>query len=86
MRRPRWWSRRPLLKLSVGAVLVALPWLALVPSNIYRGVAVIERCDGEIKQRFGDDVEVIQGQERVRWFPPSWRCPATNGRVVHIWP
>lgn len=27
-----------------------------------------------------------EGGFKPRWMLPSWRCPASNGRTVHIWP
>lgn len=85
--RPRWSRRRRRFMIGTLVIFaVSLPWLALVPGAIWRGVGVIERCDDAIGREFDDSTYLAQGQERVRWFPPSWRCPATNGQVVHIGP
>lgn len=82
----RGWSRRRLIAIAVALVVLSLPWLLLVPAAIFHGLGVVERCDNKIHARYGEDTELVQGDEGVRWFPPSWECPATNGKTIYMWP
>jgi len=71
----------------VALLVVSLPWLALIPMGIWRGVAVIEPCDHRAAERFGKETAfAVRGQEHVRAFPPAWVCPLTNGESVSVSP
>jgi hypothetical protein len=69
-------------------VLVALPWLLLIPMGVWRGIAVIEPCDRKALERFGpaDTAFAVRGAEHVQWFPPAWECPLDNGESVVVSP
>ena len=64
---------------------VSLPWLALIPMGLWRGIAVIEPCDRKAEERFGpQSTYAVRGAEHVRWLPPAWVCPLGNGESVSV--
>lgn len=67
-------------------VVVLLPWLALIPMGVFRGVAVVEPCDRKARERFGQEVGALveRGAEHVRWWLPAWECPLVNGASVSV--
>ena len=80
-------KRRTICLLVAAATLVlALPWLGLIPMGVWRGVAVIEPCDRKAQDRFGPvpGVYAVRGEEYVRLFPPAWVCPLDNGETVTV--
>lgn len=79
-------SRRRLVVGFICAVLLAAPWLCLIPMGVWRGVAVIEPCDSNARQRYGDaaGVYAVRGAERVRLLPPAWECTLTNGETESV--
>jgi len=78
-------SARAKVALAVGvAVIVASPWLVLIPGHIWP-LFVIEQCDAEATEQYGkESVSAIRGAEHVRWWPPAWVCPLTNGEVEDL--
>lgn len=77
-------SRKVLLVAAVVTV-VGLPWLALIPMGIWRGIAVIEPCDAKAQDRFGKEAAyAVRGDEYARAFPPAWVCPLDNGESVAV--
>lgn len=67
--------------------IASVPWLALLPGLVWRGVAVIERCDRAAAEKFGkESVYVLRGEEHVRLWTPVWVCPLDNGETITISP
>ena len=65
---------------ATAAVLIV--GVRIVPGLIWRGVAVVEPCDRKAQDRFGDDVSIVRGEERISWWPPGWECRLTNGETI----
>jgi hypothetical protein len=79
-------TRRTKVLLLSGTVLLGLlPWLALMPMGVWRGVAVVEPCDRNAEKQFGTEIAyAVRGAEYVRAFPPAWVCPLDNGESVSV--
>jgi hypothetical protein len=77
--------KRAVLGGAVGlAVLLVVLGALILPGAIWRGTAVMEPCDAEVRQQYGplDEVHVLREDIHLRWFPPSWVCPLSNGEEV----
>ena len=76
------WER--VLGSTVVVLLLATPWLVLIPMGIFRGIAVVEVCDRKARERYGINTFTRQGEEHVRLLPPAWVCPLSNDEAVTL--
>ena len=74
------WRRQTGAGLAVLLLLaVAVFGIRLVPGVIWRGTAVWEPCEAKVRDLYGDDVTVLRDEAHIRWAPPGWVCPLSNG-------
>lgn len=66
------------------AIVIAMVGFALLPGLIWRGVAVVEPCEAKVSSQYGplDEVHVLREEIHLRWLPPHWVCPLSNGDEI----
>lgn len=73
----------------VALIFAAVAWLPLLAGVVWPGTAVLERCDAAAADEFGESYTfAVPDAQHVRWWPPGWTCPLSNGEAVTVsaWP